>query len=357
MINKLKEKALRFEFLNQEVTKPEVIANNREWQKLMKEHSDLQDFYDMYQSYNILLKNINEAKLALESEKDAELIEMLNEDKKNNQEQLDILLEKIKLALLPKDEDDEKNVIIEIRAGAGGDEASLFGSELLRMYTRYAEKCKFKVNIINLSTTEVGGLKEGVLTISGHGVYSKFKFESGVHRVQRVPETESGGRIHTSTVTVAVLPEQNEDIDVNIDDKDLKIDICRASSAGGQCVNTTDSAVRLTHLPTGMVVTCQDERSQIQNREKALKILKSKLFDFYKAQADKEYADKRKCQVGTGDRSERIRTYNFPQGRVTDHRINLTLYNLPLVMEGDMQELVTNLQSEEQKGKLSSNAL
>ena len=255
--------------------------------------------------------------------------------------------------LLPKDENDDKNVIIEIRAGAGGDEAALFASELMRLYMMYAERHHWKVEILDQNEIELGGIKEATFQISGTGAYSKLKFESGVHRVQRVPETESQGRVHTSTATVAVLPEL-EEVEFEILDKDLRIDTYRSSGAGGQHINKTDSAIRMTHLPTGIVVTCQDERSQIKNREKAMMILRSKLYDFYQGQKNKEYADTRKSQVGTGDRSERIRTYNFPQGRITDHRVNYTAYNLLDFMNGDIDELITELQLEDQKKKLEN---
>lgn len=348
MLDKLELKVKRYNQLSEEISKPEILTDNNEFRKLAKEQSALQPFVDFYENYKQLTKQLDVAKEQFRVETDTEIRNMLDEEIESIKNKLQQLEYDIKIALLPKDENDEKNVILEIRGGAGGDEASLFAMELMRMYIKYAEKNRFKVNVISASETGIGGLKEGTMTISGNGVYSKFKYESGVHRVQRVPETESGGRIHTSTVTVAVLPEQ-EDIEVDIEEKDLRIDICRSSNAGGQCVNTTDSAVKITHIPTGMVVECQDERSQIQNREKAMRILKNKLYDFYKAQADKEYAEKRKCQVGTGDRSERIRTYNFPQSRVTDHRINWSCYSINLFMEGDMEELIDALQKEEQK--------
>jgi len=259
--------------------------------------------------------------------------------------------EEIKILLLPKDDNDERNVIIEIRSGAGGEEASLFGGVLLRMYSMYADSKRWKVEMLSVNETELGGIKDASIRINGKGAYSKFKYESGVHRVQRVPETESSGRIHTSTATVAVLPE-HEEVDVEINEKDLQIDVYRSGGAGGQHVNTTDSAVRITHIPTGLVVACQDERSQIKNREKAMSILKSKLYDHYQMQLDEEYAQNRKNQVGTGDRSERIRTYNYPQSRLTDHRINYTSYNLESFLNGDLDDLISNLSVAEQKEKL-----
>ena len=281
------------------------------------------------------------------------MLELLQEEIKGLKAQREQLDENLKILLLPKDANDDKNVIIEIRGGAGGDEAALFASELVRMYEMYAERHRWKTEMINYNEIELGGVKEAVFMIQGVGAYSKLKFESGVHRVQRVPETESQGRVHTSTVTVAVLPEL-EEVEFEILDKDLKIDTYRSSGAGGQHVNKTESAIRITHLPTGIVVACQDERSQIKNREKAMTVLKSKLFDYYQGQKDKEYADTRKSQVGTGDRSERIRTYNFPQGRITDHRINYTAYNLLEFMNGDLDDLLTELQIADQKAKLES---
>ena len=339
-MDKLESYVKRYNEINEELMSANL--DRRGYEKLAKEQAQLSEYVELHNRREALLKDIEEDKEILKTEQDTEMRAIFDEELAQNKKKLEDLEKEIEIALIDKDEDDEKNVILEIRSGAGGDEASLFAGELLRMYQKFAEKHRFKMSVVGLSETGVGGVKEVACTINGKGVYSKFKFESGVHRVQRVPETESGGRVHTSTVTVAVLPE-NEDVDVVIEDKDLRIDVCRSSGAGGQSVNTTDSAVRIVHLPTGMIVTCQDERSQIQNREKAMRILKSKLYDFYKAQADAEYAERRKCQVGTGDRSERIRTYNFPQSRVTDHRINLTLYNLPQVMEGEIDEIIDAL--------------
>ena len=339
-MDKLESYVKRYNEINEELMSANL--DRRGYEKLAKEQAQLSEYVELHNRREALLKDIEEDKEILKTEQDTEMRAIFDEELAQNKKKLEDLEKEIEIALIDKDEDDEKNVILEIRSGAGGDEASLFAGELLRMYQKFAEKHRFKMSVVGLSETGVGGVKEVACTINGKGVYSKFKFESGVHRVQRVPETESGGRVHTSTVTVAVLPE-NEDVDVVIEDKDLRIDVCRSSGAGGQSVNTTDSAVRIVHLPTGMIVTCQDERSQIQNREKAMRILKSKLYDFYKAQADAEYAERRKCQVGTGDRSERIRTYNFPQSRVTDHRINLTLYNLQQVMEGEIDEIIDAL--------------
>lgn len=340
-MDKLESYVKRYNEINEELMNSANL-DHRAYEKLAKEQAGLAQYVELDTRRRDLERAIEDAKEVLRVETDLEVRQMADDELQELRGKYDELLKEIEVALIDKDEDDDKNVILEIRGGAGGDEASLFAGELLRMYQKFAEKHKFKMSIVSLSPTEVGGVKEVVCTVNGRGSYSKFKYESGVHRVQRVPETESGGRVHTSTVTVAVLPE-NEDVDVVIEDKDIRVDVCRSSGAGGQSVNTTDSAVRILHLPTGMIVTCQDERSQIQNREKAMRILKSKLYDFYKAQADAEYANKRKCQVGTGDRSERIRTYNFPQGRVTDHRINLTLYNLNLVMEGELDEIIDSL--------------
>ena len=288
-----------------------------------------------------------------EMETDKEMLALLHEDINFQKKQIEELNDQLKVLLLPKDPNDDKNVIIEVRAGAGGEEAALFANEIRRMYYMFADKNRWKVEEINIDENELGGLKEGSFMIVGEGAYSKFKFESGVHRVQRVPDTESQGRIHTSTITVAVLPEA-PDVDIEILDKDLKIDTYRSSGAGGQHVNKTESAIRITHLPTGIVVACQDERSQIKNREKAYNILKSKLYDYYQTQADAEYAAARKSQVGTGDRSERIRTYNFPQGRVTDHRIGLTLYSIENFMNGDIGEMVEALRLADQTAKLQN---
>jgi len=351
MTDKLDKIVLRYEFLTSEISKPEVIADNNTWKKLVKEHSNLTPIIEAYTLY----KKTNEelqANLEMSAiETDKEMLALLHEDINYQKKQLEELTEQLKVLLLPKDPNDDKNVIIEIRAGAGGEEAALFANEVRRMYYMFAEKNRWKIEEIGIDENELGGLKEGSFMVVGEGAYSKFKFESGVHRVQRVPDTESQGRIHTSTITVAVLPEA-PDVDIEILDKDIKIDTYRSSGAGGQHVNKTESAIRITHLPTGIVVNCQDERSQIKNREKAMNILKSKLYDYYQTQADAEYAAARKSQVGTGDRSERIRTYNFPQGRVTDHRIGLTLYSIENFMNGDIAEMVEALRLAEQTAKL-----
>lgn len=351
MLEKLEKIKQRFNELSELIVKPEIIADNKQWQKLTKEHNSLVAISDLYDKLKKCLADKQSAQDMLHNETDKEMIALLEEEINNCNELQTQLEEQIKIELLPKDENDDKNVIIEIRGGAGGEEASLFANSLLRMYTMYAEKHHMKSEIININATELGGIKEVEFMLSGKGAYSKLKFESGVHRVQRVPETESQGRVHTSTVTVAVLPEL-EEVEFEILDKDLKIDTYRSSGAGGQHVNKTESAIRITHLPTGIVVACQDERSQLKNRDKAMTILKSKLYDYYQGQKDKEYAQTRKNQVGTGDRSERIRTYNYPQGRLTDHRINYTSYNLQAFLDGDLDDLITQLQIANQKALL-----
>ena len=353
MIEKLDSIEKKFEDLTRKIADPAVIADNRLWQKLAKEHSDLLSVVEKYRELKKISENLADAEQLLKSEKDLEMRTLAEEEIKSCKEQKENCEQELKILLLPKDENDDKNVIMEIRAGAGGDEAGLFAAELVRMYIMYAEKHRFKVEMLSSNEIELGGIKEAVFQVSGKGAYSKLKFESGVHRVQRVPETESQGRIHTSTVTVAVLPEL-EEVEFEILDKDLRVDTYRSSGAGGQHINKTDSAIRITHFPTGIVVTCQDERSQLKNRDKAMMILKAKLYDYYQGQKNKEYADNRKAQVGTGDRSERIRTYNFPQGRITDHRIGYTAYNLLDFMNGDIDELLTELQLEDQKRKLET---
>lgn len=353
MTEKLEKIVERYNFLTEEIAKPEVIANNNSWKKLVKEHSSLTPIVECYEQYKKVESNLSEALQLAETENDKEMLEMLREAISSDKKRREELQEQLKVLLLPKDPNDDKNVIVEIRAGAGGEEAALFANEIRRMYYMFAEKNHWKVEEINIEENELGGLKEGSFMVVGEGAYSKFKFESGVHRVQRVPDTESQGRIHTSTITVAVLPEA-PDVDIEIADKDVKVDTYRSSGAGGQHVNKTESAIRLTHLPTGIVVNCQDERSQIKNREKAFAILKSKLYDYYQTQANAEYAAARRSQVGTGDRSERIRTYNFPQGRVTDHRIGLTLYSIDSFMNGNIDEMVEALRLADQTAKLQS---
>ncbi len=353
MTDKLDKLVDRYNFLTEEIAKPEVIADNNSWKKLVKEHSTLTPIVETYEEYKKAQSQLADNLEAVGSETDKDMLAMLHEDISVQKKRIAELTEQLKVLILPKDPNDDKNVIIEIRAGAGGEEAALFANEIRRMYYMFAEKNRWKIEEIDIEENELGGLKEGSFMVVGEGAYSKFKFESGVHRVQRVPDTESQGRIHTSTITVAVLPEA-PDVELEILDKDLKIDTYRSSGAGGQHVNKTESAIRITHLPTGIVVNCQDERSQIKNREKAMNILKSKLYDYYQTAADAEYAAARKSQVGTGDRSERIRTYNFPQGRVTDHRIGLTLYSIDNFMNGNIDEMVEALRMADQTAKLNS---
>ncbi len=351
LIDKLQKINERFEVVSGEIIKPEVISNQNAYKELSKEFNTLQPIVEAYNEYLVAKNSLEENAELLKTETDKDMIELIESDIEENKEKMARLEDEIKIMLLPKDENDDKSVIMEIRGGAGGEEASLFGGVLFRMYCMYADRHRWKVEVLEMNDTELGGVKECSFLIKGNGVYKRLKFESGVHRVQRVPETESSGRIHTSTATVAVLPEQ-EEVDIEINEKDLKIDLYRSSGAGGQHVNTTDSAVRMTHLPTGIVVACQDERSQLKNREKAMSILKSKLYDYYKMQADEEYAKTRKNQVGSGDRSERIRTYNYPQGRLTDHRINYTVYNLDAFLNGDLDDLIDNLIMANQKALL-----
>ena len=334
----------RYEELSIRITQPEVIADTPTFTRLMREHSEMSELNDIAVKYRKLLSDIASAQEMLE---DPDMAEMAQEELTLLESELETLTREARLALLPKDRDDYKNAILEVRAGAGGDEAGLFAAQLLRMYMHYADGQGWKVEMVEDGSTDLGGVKESVVLIQGRNVFQKLKFESGVHRVQRVPVTESSGRIHTSTATVAVLPE-SEDVEVQINPNDLRIDTYRASGAGGQHVNRTDSAVRITHIPTGLVVTSQDQRSQIQNREKAMRVLKSRLFEMQREQQDSEYANRRRLQVGTGDRSERIRTYNFPQGRVTDHRIGLTLYRIDEIIEGDLAEIINALTLAEQ---------
>lgn len=341
----------KYEELSKKVSDPEVIARQKEWQKLMKEMSDLEPIVKEYTAYKKAKEELEEAKEILDMEDDEELREMAREELKDNEAAIEEYTENLKILLLPKDPNDDKNVILEVRAGTGGDEAALFGSDLLRMYLRYAERMRWKTELIESNETEIGGVKEVVMLVKGKGAYSRLKYESGVHRVQRVPETESGGRVHTSAASVAVMPEV-DDVEVNLDPNDVRIDVYRASGNGGQCVNTTDSAVRLTHMPTGLVVTCQDEKSQIKNKEKAFKVLKSRLFDLMQQEQNDKIAAERKSQIGSGDRSERIRTYNFPQSRITDHRINLTLYKLDSFLDGDLDEVIDALITEDQAEKM-----
>ncbi|MGN0748355.1 MAG: peptide chain release factor 1 [Christensenellales bacterium] len=351
MVEKTLNIKKRFDELTDLISKPEIIADQKEWKKLVKERASLEDLANAHDELVKLKKELSEAEETLKSETDKDMIELFSEEVKSCRKKIEELEEKIKILLLPKDENDESNVIIEIRPGVGGEESALFGAVLMKMYMRYAERKRWSVEIADYSETEMGGVKECSFIISGKGAYSRLKYESGVHRVQRVPETESQGRVHTSTATVAVLPEV-EEVDFEILDKDIRIDTYRSSGAGGQHVNKTDSAIRITHMPTGIVVACQDERSQIKNRERAFQILKSKLYDFYKTQRDKEYSENRKSQVGNAERCERIRTYNYPQGRITDHRINYTIYSLDDFLDGNIDEMIEQLSLADQKEKL-----
>lgn len=344
--------AKRYAELNEKIGLPEVVARQDEWRKLTKEHSVLQPVVSKYEEYIDIEANMAACRQMM-SGQDKEMSELAEIEYYELRDKLNAVEEELKIMLLPKDPMDDKNVIIEIRPGAGGEESALFGYELMKMYKRFGERMRWKVEDIDIGMTELGGIKEAVFMIAGQGAYSKMKYESGVHRVQRVPETESQGRVHTSTVTVAVLPEA-EDVDVELNEKDIKVDTYRSSGAGGQHVNKTESAVRMTHLPTGIIVECQDERSQIKNREKAIKVLKSRLYDFYRTQKEKEYAENRRTQVGTGDRSERIRTYNYPQGRVSDHRIGMTVYSLTEFLDGDIFSMVEALALADQNEKLKT---
>ncbi|WP_099190067.1 peptide chain release factor 1 [Tepidibacter mesophilus] len=343
----------KYKDLTQKIGDPEVINRQSEWQKYIKEHAEIEPIVMKYREYKEAIAGIEESKQILQEESDEELRELAKMELSDLEDNLPNIQDELKLLLVPKDPNDEKDVIVEIRGGAGGDEAALFAGTLFRMYCRYAETRRWKVELMSSNETGVGGYKEVSFSIKGKGAYSRLKYESGVHRVQRIPATESGGRIHTSTATVAVLPEV-DDVEVDINPNDLRIDVFRSSGNGGQSVNTTDSAVRITHLPTGEVVSCQDGKSQLKNKEKALKVLKARLFDKAQAEQHKEIAAERKSQVGTGDRSERIRTYNFPQGRITDHRINLTLYKLDSFIEGDLNEMIDSLITVDQSEKLKA---
>ncbi|MEG2337810.1 MAG: peptide chain release factor 1 [Clostridium sp.] len=351
MLDKLDFIEEKYEELSAKISDPEVVADSNLFQKLCKEHSSLEEIVLKYREYKDAERRIAEDKEMLQDKLDRDMKELVEEELKELVVSKQVLQEELQLLLLPKDPNDSKNVFVEIRGGAGGDEAALFASVLFRMYTRYAERQGWKTEIMSANETGIGGFKEVVFMIKGHGAYSKLKYESGVHRVQRVPETETSGRIHTSTATVAVLPEV-EDVEVQINANDIKVDVFRASGNGGQCVNTTDSAVRMTHLPTGIVVSMQDEKSQIKNREKALKILKARIYEMELAKQQSEIAKDRKSQVGTGDRSERIRTFNYPQGRITDHRIGLTVYRMDAFLDGDIDEAIDGLITADQAEKL-----
>ena len=352
MFDRLEDILIHYEELMQELASPGVTDDQKRFQRLMKEQADLAPIVEAYKAYKQAKQDMEDSLSLLEEEHDEEMRELAKEELSAARKKIEELEYQLRILLLPKDPNDEKNIILEIRAGAGGDEAALFASELYRMYVNFADSQHWKVELISVNENGIGGFKEVVAMISGKGAYSKMKYESGVHRVQRVPETESGGRIHTSTATVAVMPEA-EEVDVVIDDKDIRIDVMRASGNGGQCVNTTDSAVRLTHIPTGIVIYSQTEKSQLQNKEKAFRLLRSKLYDMELEKRQNAEADARRSQIGTGDRSEKIRTYNFPQGRVTDHRIKLTLYKIDSIMNGDINELLDALITADQAAKLS----
>ena len=352
MFDKLEDLVHRYEDIMNELQSPGVTDDAVRFRKLMKEQSDLTPIVEAYTEYKKAKQDIDDSLMMLESESDEEMREMLKEELASAKKKVEELEQTLKILLLPKDPNDDKNVIVEIRAGAGGDEAALFAAELYRMYVHFAEERRWKIETINMEETGIGGMKEVEFMLNGQGAYSVMKYESGVHRVQRVPETESGGRIHTSTASVAVMPEA-EEVDVVIDDNDIRIDVMRASGCGGQCVNTTDSAVRLTHYPTGIVIYSQTEKSQIQNKAKAFALLRAKLYDLEQQKKHDAEAELRRSQVGTGDRSEKIRTYNFPQGRVTDHRIGLTLYKLDKVMNGDIQEILDACIAADQAAKLT----
>ena len=353
MFDKLEDLRIRLDEILNELQEPDVANDQNRFRKLMKEQNDLTPIVEAYNEYKECKQAIEDSLEMLEEESDEEMRELAKEELNDNKKRVEELEQELKILLLPKDPNDEKNVIVEIRAGAGGDEAALFVAEIYRMYMHYAESQRWKVELVECEEIGIGGMKNVTFMIDGKGAYSKMKYESGVHRVQRVPETESGGRIHTSTITVAVMPEA-EDVDIQIDEKDIRIDVMRASGNGGQCVNTTDSAVRLTHYPTGIVIYSQTEKSQLQNKDKAFALLRAKLYDLECQKRHDAEAEARKSQIGTGDRSEKIRTYNFPQGRVTDHRIGLTLYKLDKIMNGDIQEIIDACIAADQAAKLAN---
>lgn len=353
MFDKLDFITDRYQELVKKTSDPDIIADQGVWQKYIKEMGEIEPIVKKYEEYKGVKESIKEAKEVLEAEDDEEMRELAKMELGEQEEILPTLESQLKVLLLPKDPNDDKNVILEIRAGTGGDEAALFGADLLRMYTMYAENHGWKTELMEANDTGIGGIKEAVMLIKGKGAYSRLKYESGAHRVQRVPETESSGRIHTSAATVAVLPEV-DDVEVDLNPNDVRVDVYRASGNGGQCVNTTDSAVRLTHEPTGLVVTCQDEKSQIKNKDKAFKVLKARLYDMMLQEQNKEISEQRKSMVGSGDRSERIRTYNFPQGRISDHRTGATIYKLENFLNGDMDEIIDGLITEDQAQKMQN---
>ncbi|WP_461611117.1 peptide chain release factor 1 [Cytobacillus kochii] len=353
MFDRLQSVEERYERLNELLSDPEIVNDPKKLREYSKEQSDIQETVDTYREYKEIHEQYTDAKAMLEEKLDAEMRDMVKEEISELAEKVEQLEEKLKILLIPKDPNDDKNVIVEVRGAAGGDEAALFAGDLYRMYSRYAEVQGWKIDVIEASSTGVGGYKEIIFMVNGNGAYSKLKYENGAHRVQRVPETESGGRIHTSTATVAVLPEA-EEVEIELHDKDIRVDTFASSGPGGQSVNTTMSAVRLTHLPTGTVVSCQDEKSQIKNKEKAMKVLRARVYDKFQREAQAEYDQQRKSAVGTGDRSERIRTYNFPQNRVTDHRIGLTIQKLDQILHGKIDEIIDALILEEQSAKLES---
>ncbi len=353
MFDRLDDLLIRYGQVMEDLNDPEVANDQKRFRKLMKEQSDLAPIAAKYTEYKQEKQNIEDSLEMLELESDEEMREMAKEELAESKDRVAKIEQELKILLIPKDPMDDKNVVVEIRAGAGGDEAALFAAELYRMYAKYAEKMRWKVELMSVNENGIGGFKEVVFMINGQGAYSRLKYESGVHRVQRVPETESGGRIHTSTATVAIMPEA-EEVDVKLDMNDVRIDVFRASGNGGQCVNTTDSAVRITHIPTGIVISCQDEKSQLKNKDKGLRVLRARLYDLELEKKHKEEAANRKSQVGTGDRSEKIRTYNFPQGRCTDHRIKLTTHRLGDIMNGDLDEIIDSLIAADQAAKLSS---
>lgn len=353
MFDRLEDLLIRFEEIMSELNEPNVAEDQKRFRKLMKEQSDLTPIVEAYKEYKAAKQNVEDSLLMLEEESDEEMRELAKEELNDSKARIEVLEQELKILLLPKDPNDEKNVIVEIRAGAGGDEAALFAAEVYRLYVRFAERNRWKTEMMSLNENGIGGFKEVIFMINGQGAYSKLKYESGVHRVQRVPETESGGRIHTSTITVAIMPEA-EEVDFELNMNDCKFDVFRASGNGGQCVNTTDSAVRLTHIPTGIVISCQDEKSQLKNKDKALKVLRSRLYELELQKKNDAEAEARRSQVGTGDRSEKIRTYNFPQGRLTDHRIKLTLHRLDAVMDGDLYEVIDSLIAADQAAKLAN---